>query len=63
MDVINYSKIKKLEQEVDKHKQDYVEHLNSVMPHQIQDLDNNKSYRFGLQFKDGVTQFVYEEVL
>lgn len=39
------------------------EHINSDMPHLIKDLDNNKIYKYGLQVKNGVTQFIYEEVL
>ena len=38
-------------------------HKAENMPHQIKDLDNNKTYRYGLQIKDGVTQFIYEEVI
>ena len=56
MDVINYSKIKKVEADLASHKEDN-------MPHLIKDITNNKTYRYGLQVKDGVTQLIYEEVL
>lgn len=39
------------------------EHKADNMPHLIKDITNNKTYRYGLQVKDGVTQFIYEEVL
>ena len=38
-------------------------HLEDNMPHRIKDITNNKTYRYGLQIKNGVTQFIYEEVL
>ena len=38
-------------------------HLADNMPHLIQDLDAGKTYRYGLQIQNGVTQFVYEEVV
>jgi hypothetical protein len=38
-------------------------HLEDNMPHLIKDITNNKTYRYGLQVKDGVTQLIYEEVL
>ena len=45
------------------HKEDYVQHLASEMPHLVRDLDNDKTYRFGLRVKDGNTQLIYEEVM
>ena len=63
MDVINYSKIKKVEKDLATHKLDYVQHLASEMPHLVRDLDNDKTYRFGLRVKDGNTQLIYEEVM
>lgn len=38
-------------------------HLADPMPHLIKDLDNNKTYRYGLQVQNRVTQFIYEEVI
>lgn len=63
MDIINYSKIKKVEADLASHKEDYVQHLASEMPHLVRDLDNDKTYRFGLRVKDGNTQLIYEEVM
>lgn len=42
---------------------DFTAHLAENMPHLIKDITNNKTYRYGIQVKDGVTQFIYEEVL
>ena len=63
MDVINYSKIKKVEADLASHKEEYVQHLASEMPHIIVDEDNDKTYFFGLRIKDGGTQFMYKEVM
>ena len=52
----NTKTVKELDDELASHKEDY-------MPHLIKDITNNKTYRYGLQVKDGVTQFIYEEVL
>ncbi|MDC3412520.1 BppU family phage baseplate upper protein [Terrihalobacillus insolitus] len=41
----------------------FSKHLTEIMPHQIQDLDTGKTYHYGLQIKNGVTQFIYEEVI
>jgi hypothetical protein len=38
-------------------------HLNHNMPHMVNDLDNSKTYRWGLRIQDGKTQFIYEEVI
>ncbi len=38
-------------------------HKEDNMPHLIKDITNNKTYRYGLQIKNGATQFIYEEVL
>lgn len=57
MDVINYSKIKKVQQDLDEHKLDY-------MPHRIQDLKNNRIYKYSLQMsEDGQPQIKFEEVI
>lgn len=57
MDVINYSKIKKVQQDLETHKSDY-------MPHRIQDLKNNKIYKYSLQMsEDGQPQIKFEEVI
>ncbi len=45
------------------HKLDYVQHLASEIPHLVRDLDNDKTYFFGLRIKDGGTQFMYKEVM
>lgn len=39
------------------------EHKLANMPHQAKDITNNKTYKFGLQIKDGVTQIICEEVV
>ena len=57
MDVISYSKIKKVKEELTQHKLDY-------MPHRFQDLKNGKIYKFGFQVSvDGKPQIIYEEVV
>ena len=57
MDVINYSKIKKVKEDLTEHKLDY-------MPHRFQDLKNDKIYKFGLQVSaEGNPQIIYEEVI
>ena len=38
-------------------------HDVGTMPHLVQDLDTAKTYRYGLQVQNGVTQFIYEEVI
>lgn len=64
MDVISYSKIKKVKAELDEHKEEYVQHQNSTMPHIFYDLKNNKKYRFGLQCStEGNPQIIFEEVI
>lgn len=64
MDVINYSKIKKVETDLAEHKLDYVTHLNDTMPHKTNDLQNNKTYKFGLQLSsEGNPQIIFEEVI
>ena len=62
MDVISYALSKKYTDEKCKEiENDLTNHLNSTMPHKIKDLDNDKTYKFGLRIKNGVTQFIYEE--
>lgn len=57
MDVISYSKIKKVKEDLTKHKLDY-------MPHRFQDLKNDKIYKFGFQInEEGNPQIIYEEVM
>lgn len=63
MDVINYSKIKKVEKEVEQVKTDILEHFESAMPHLIVDEDTGKTYRYGRRFKDGGMQTIWEEVV
>ena len=56
--------IDEVEADLLSHKEDYVSHINSDMPHQFKDLKNNKIYQFGFQVSaDGEPQIVYEEVL
>ena len=38
-------------------------HKTESMPHLIYDKDNNKTYRYGYQFKNGGMQLIYEEVV
>ena len=38
------------------------EHLDATMPHQFQDVDADKTYRYGLKQEDGHMKFIYEEV-
>ncbi|MFY9376934.1 MAG: hypothetical protein WAP58_01860 [Peptococcia bacterium] len=52
----NTKTVKELDDELASHKEDN-------MPHRIKDITNNKTYRYGLQIKNGATQFIYEEVL
>lgn len=63
MDIINYSKIKKVEKDLLAHKEDYMKHLNSNMPHLVKDEDTGKVYKVGRRFKDGGMQKTWEEVL
>ena len=37
--------------------------LLSNMPYRFKDITNNKTYRYGLQIQNGVTQIIYEEVI
>jgi peptidoglycan hydrolase CwlO-like protein len=59
----NINKIENLTEDFDEHKEDYVQHLASEIPHLVRDLDNDKTYFFGLRIKDGGTQFMYKEVM
>ena len=64
MDVINYSKIKKVEEDLAQHKTDILEHFESAMPHKFQDLKNSKIYKFGFQVSEGGNpQIIYKEVI
>ena len=64
MDIINYSKIKKVEADLAQHKLDYAEHLDNTMPHKFQDLKNSKIYKFGFQVSEGGNpQIIYKEVI
>ena len=57
MDVINYSKIKKVEADLASHKEDY-------MPHQFINHKENKTYKFGFQLSaEGNPQIIFEEVV
>lgn len=39
------------------------QHTKESMPHVVSDLDTGKKYKYGLQIQNGVTQFIYEEVV
>ena len=55
MDVINYSKIKKVEDDLVAHKEDN-------MPHQITNLQTGKIYKYGFQLStEGDPQIIYRE--
>jgi hypothetical protein len=57
MDPILNKKIQNVKQDLDEHKLDY-------MPHRIQDLKNNKIYKYSLQMsEDGQPQIKFEEVI
>lgn len=63
MDVISYTLSKKYTDEKCKEiENDLTNHLNSTMPHQIQDIDNDKSYRYGLKQENGHVILIYKEV-
>lgn len=50
--------------DLDEHKLDYTEHLNSTMPHKIENLKTGKTYRYGYQISaDGIPQIISEEVI
>ncbi len=55
MDIINYSKIKKVEADLASHKAE-------TMPHQFIDHDKNKTYKYGISQKNGYMVFNYQEV-
>jgi len=55
--------LRSIKDELAAHKEDYVQHLASEMPHLVRDLDNDKTYRFGLRVKEGNPQIIYEEVI
>ena len=40
-----------------------VTHKADTMPHLIRDITNNKTYRYGYQIQDDVTQLIFEEVV
>jgi len=57
MDIINYSKIKKVETDLASHKAEN-------MPHQFINHKENKTYRFGFQLSaEGNPQIIFEEVV
>ena len=44
--------------------EDFTQHINSNMPHLIEDLKNDIKYRYGLQISsEGNPQIIYEEVI
>jgi hypothetical protein len=40
-----------------------INHKADTMPHLVRDITNNKTYRYGYQIQDGVTQLIFEEVV
>lgn len=53
-----------VEADLASHKEDYVQHLASEMPHQFTNLQTGKTYRFGRQVSaEGIPQRIYEEVI
>ena len=64
MDVINYSKIKKVEDDLNQHKLDYASQFNEGFPSQAKDLKNNKTYTIKLQLSsEGNPQLISKEVI
>jgi len=64
MDIINYSKIKKVEADLAQHKLDYVSQFNEGFPSQAKDLKNNKTYTIKLQLSsEGNPQLISKEVI
>lgn len=62
MDIINYSKIKKVDQDLTAHKEDYANHLNDEMPHIFKNLQDGKTYRYGRRVSsEGIPQKIYKE--
>lgn len=56
--------LQEVKSEIDTHKEEYMQHLNSNMPHQVKDLQSTKKYKFGLQLSaEGNPQIIYEEVI
>ena len=50
--------------DLETHKSAFVNHLIDPMPHQAKDLQNTKTFRFGLQMSvDGNPQIIFEEVI
>ena len=58
------SELADLTTDLAEHKLDYTEHLNSTMPHKIENLKTGKTYRYGYQISaDGIPQVISEEVV
>lgn len=56
--------LQEVKSEFDEHKSAFVNHLIDPMPHQAKDLQNTKTFRFGLQMSvDGNPQIIFEEVI
>ena len=74
MDIYNFSQIKKLDKEIDEVdgridaiveqvKTDYLAHTKNIMPHEFQDLKNDKTYKYGFQIsEEGNPQLIFKEV-
>ena len=58
------TRLEENEQDLAEHKLDYTEHLNSTMPHKIENLKTGKTYRYGYQISaEGIPQVISEEVI
>jgi hypothetical protein len=58
------ARLEESEQDLETHKSAFVNHLIDPMPHQAKDLQNTKTFRFGLQMSvNGNPQIIFEEVI
>ncbi len=52
-----------LQTEVEQVKTDYLAHTKNIMPHEFQDLKNDKTYKYGFQIsEEGNPQLIFKEV-
>ena len=62
--IINNKNFASLKDRFEESEQDLAEHKLDYMPHRIQDLKNNKIYKYSLQMsEDGQPQIKFEEVI
>ncbi len=60
----NINKIENLTEDFDEHKEDYMMHLETDMPHIFKNLKTGKTYRYGERVSAvGIPQIIYEEVI